>query len=69
MGAGEDNTGSTPMFAIFLLSIFSLLLIPYTLYKLCGGGGEDTEASAAANHRRLPPVAGGALLCLHPPWG
>lgn len=29
------------MFAIFVLSLYSLYLIPYTLYKLCGSGPDD----------------------------
>lgn len=41
MGEGSDHTGSTPMFAIFILSLYSLYLIPYTLYKLCGSGSDD----------------------------
>lgn len=43
MVEGGDHTGSMPMFAIFLLSLYSLYLIPYTLYKLCGGSGESDE--------------------------
>lgn len=38
-----DHQGSSPMFLIFLFSIFSLTLIPYTLYRLCGGGADNSE--------------------------
>lgn len=35
-----EHTGSSPMFLIFVFSLYSLVLIPWSLYKLCGGGGE-----------------------------
>lgn len=38
-----EHTGSTPMFAIFLLSMYSLFLIPYTLWRLGGGGSDEAE--------------------------
>ena len=39
--ADADDTGS-PLFSIFLLSMLSLALIPYTVYRLCNAaGGED----------------------------
>ena len=33
----QETSGSTPLFAVFLLSIFSIILIPYTLYAVFGG--------------------------------
>ncbi len=30
-----EQAGSSPLFAVFFLSVFSLFLIPYTIYKLC----------------------------------
>lgn len=43
MAVEGEHTGSTPMFAIFVLSMYSLVLIPYTLWKLSGGSEEETE--------------------------
>ncbi|KAK2079921.1 hypothetical protein QBZ16_002316 [Prototheca wickerhamii] len=43
MEGPSDHTGSTPMFAIFVLSLYSLYLIPYTIYKLCGGSLENVS--------------------------
>lgn len=42
MVEGGDHTGSTPLFAIFIFSFFSLYIIPYTLYRLFGSI-EDEE--------------------------
>jgi translocation protein SEC63 len=45
MGDGDDlNKGSSALFAVFVFSILSLFLIPYTIYKLCGGPEEESEA-------------------------
>lgn len=41
--ADQETHGSTPMFGIFLLSMYSLFLIPITLWKLSGGSSEDGE--------------------------
>ena len=41
----EENVrhqGSSPLFAIFCISLLTLFLIPYTLMKICGGEGEKT---------------------------
>jgi translocation protein SEC63 len=43
MGEETNHTGSSPMFLIFVFSIYSLVLIPFTLYKLCGGGSGSEE--------------------------
>ena len=43
MGDETNHTGSSPMFLIFVFSIYSLVLIPLTLYKLCGGSGDSEE--------------------------
>jgi hypothetical protein len=37
-----DNPASSGLFAVFLLSIYSLVLIPYTIYSLCASGDEAT---------------------------
>ena len=37
----EQQTGSTPLFAVFLIAIYSLLLIGYTCYKLCAAASPD----------------------------
>ena len=31
---GEQDAGA-PMFAIFIISLMSLFLVPFTIYKLC----------------------------------
>ena len=62
MGAGEDNTGSTPMFAIFLLSIFSLLLIPYTLYN-CAAAEARTPRRALLPTTAASRLWRGVLCC------
>jgi hypothetical protein len=31
----EHHSGSTSLFGIFLLAIYSLIVIPYTIYHLC----------------------------------
>ena len=36
-----EQTGSTPLFAVFLIAIYSLLLIGYTCYKLCAAASPD----------------------------
>lgn len=43
------------LFAIFLLTIYSLVLIPYTLYRLCSSG--DVKAQAVVK------VCSGAARC------
>lgn len=40
---GEENSAaSSGLFAVFVLSIYSLVLIPYTIYRLCNAGDEVT---------------------------
>ena len=36
-----EQTGSSPMFAIFVLSLLSLALIPYTIYHFTGQGDAE----------------------------
>lgn len=44
MEDGEDlRKGSSTLFAVFLFSILSLFLIPYTAYRLCSGGEDASE--------------------------
>lgn len=40
--AEENSAASSGLFAVFLLSIYSLFLIPYTIYRLCSAGDEVT---------------------------
>lgn len=47
--AEEQPSG---LFAIFLLTIYSLVLIPYTLYRVCSSGEEKAEAVVKV--RRAP---------------
>ncbi|EFJ44468.1 molecular chaperone [Volvox carteri f. nagariensis] len=37
-----EHTGSTSLFAIFALSLYSLFLFPYTIYRLTCGASEET---------------------------
>ncbi len=37
----EEQAGSSPLFAVFVLSVFSLFLIPFTVYKLCVAAAPD----------------------------
>jgi len=39
---GDGIGGGTPMFAIFVISLLSLFLIPFTIYRLCNAA--DGEA-------------------------
>jgi translocation protein SEC63 len=40
---GEENSAaSSGLFAVFVLSIYSLVLIPYTIYRLCNASDEVT---------------------------
>jgi len=43
----DDASGSTPLFAVFILSLASLVLIPYTLYQLFGGEADEKEVRTA----------------------
>ena len=43
-----DHTGSTGLFTIFLLALYSLVLIPYTIYYLCAAGPEGTQQPVKA---------------------
>lgn len=40
MGDGEVDAG-TPLFAVFVVSLLSLFLIPFTIYKLCNAASSD----------------------------
>jgi len=54
MSADQEASGSTPLFAVFLLSIISIFLIPYTLYALFGG--EDDDKNVRKQYRLLQPT-------------
>jgi hypothetical protein len=43
--AVEEAQGSTPLFGVFLLSLISIVLVPYTLHRLFSGEQDDSEAS------------------------
>ena len=36
-----EQQGSSPMFAIFVLSLLSLALFPYTIYRFCNAGDAE----------------------------
>jgi len=37
----EESQGNSPLFAVFFLSLYSLFVIPYTIYKLCNAASAD----------------------------
>ena len=39
----EDAEGSTQLFAVFVLSLVSIVLVPYTLHRLFGGENADDK--------------------------
>eukprot|EP00879_Flechtneria_rotunda_P003234 GHRR01003457.1.p1 GENE.GHRR01003457.1~~GHRR01003457.1.p1 ORF type:complete len:707 (+),score=247.45 GHRR01003457.1:307-2427(+) len=45
--ADAESTTSSGLFAVFLLSIFSLFLIPYTIYHFCSAGEDATTQPVA----------------------
>ena len=54
-----EQTGSTPLFAVFLIAIYSLLLIGYTCYKLCAAASPDEVVKpweAVSDHCPSPPA-------------
>ncbi len=54
-----EQTGSTPLFAVFLIAIYSLLLIGYTCYKLCAAASPDEVVKpweAVSDHWRSSPA-------------
>ena len=71
---GQEASGSTPLFGVFMLSISSIFIIPYTLSQLFGGDGEDAEVITAArtSHARCRPLLSFSLMsgphnhALHP---
>ncbi|KAK9789757.1 hypothetical protein WJX73_001047 [Symbiochloris irregularis] len=51
----EQQEGSSPLFAIFFLSIYSLLLIPITIWRLCAAAGsEDVVKPWEVAQKRKP---------------
>ncbi|GBF89855.1 hypothetical protein Rsub_02559 [Raphidocelis subcapitata] len=44
MGAPETDSTPSGLFGIFLLAIYSLVLIPYTLYVLCSAADEKAQS-------------------------
>lgn len=49
MEAGQD--AGAPMFAIFVISLMSLFLVPYTIYKLCNlASGEAAKPWETVSH-------------------
>lgn len=45
--AEAQEAASSGLFGVFLLSIYSLFLIPYTIYHLCSAGEESTTQPVA----------------------
>jgi hypothetical protein len=42
----EESTQSSGLFSVFILSIYSLVLIPYTIYYLCNTGDDTAQPIA-----------------------
>ncbi|WIA39826.1 hypothetical protein OEZ86_013276 [Tetradesmus obliquus] len=52
----EDSTAtSSGLFAVFLLSIYSLFLIPYTISYLCSSGEEDATTQPVVSKGKKKP--------------
>lgn len=77
MSSEQDRTGSNPLFSIFLLSLYTLGLLPYTLNRLFGQGSSEAEvikpwASKAKQElpivRKLRKVATWRLLLAWAIW-
>jgi len=63
----EESQGNSPLFAVFFLSLYSLFVIPYTIYKLCNAASADDvvkpwEAVRVLDH----PLRSG---CAAAAWG
>lgn len=43
----QEASGSLPLFAVFLFSMISLVLVPYTLHKLFSSEQDETEVCIA----------------------
>ena len=49
-----DSDGAAPLFAIFFLAIYSLVLVPLTLYRLCNPAEEATKPWEAVRLATMP---------------
>lgn len=52
-----DHRGSSTLFAIFILAIYSLLLIPYTLSYLCSSSDEQVQPFVEKKKKKQSPIA------------
>ncbi len=55
-----EHKGSTSLFAIFALSLYSLFIIPYTIYHFCSAS-EETVVQPYLQVRRRSAVAATAM--------
>ena len=53
------------MFGIFVLSVYSLFLIPFTLYRICGASEEEEGAQPWQASGDGAPLPAGALIRQH----
>lgn len=63
-----DVQGSSGLFGIFLISVSSLFLIPYTIYRLCFHKEEDVDATQPwppSGKQKAQSSKGGRLLTKH----
>lgn len=64
----EEGDGS-PLFAVFFLSLLSLVLIPWTLYKCCSKSQESLQSWApvrvrhSARNRQCTGCDGAGRIC------
>lgn len=54
--AEQQEAQASGLFAIFLLAMYSLVLVPYTLYALCSRGEEKAQAVVKVRRACLPCV-------------
>lgn len=63
--AEAQEAASSGLFGVFLLSIYSLFLIPYTIYHFCSAGEETTtQPVAKVGTLQLREQTAALILCL-----
>lgn len=50
----QDQPQASGLFAIFLLAMYSLVLVPYSLYRVFGGGDDKAQAVVKTTKRKEP---------------
>ncbi len=52
-----EHKGSSSLFGIFVLAIYSLLLIPYTFFYICSPSEEQPQAFVEKKKKKQSPLA------------